>query len=191
MAVSSTLGDYLRARRELIHPDEVGLPAGERRRVPGLRREEVALLAGISVEYYLRLEQGRDQHPSAQVLDGIANALRLDPDAAAYLHGLARPLPVKRRRSPRPERVRTGVRDLIANWTTTPAYVQGRTLWARHDVRYKTSGLTPMLHPQVGPLDLRYEKFALPQASQMLITYHAEPGSESEQRLHLLATLAT
>jgi hypothetical protein len=66
-----------------------------------------------------------------------------------------------------------------------------RTLWARHDVRYRTSGLTPMLHPQVGPLDLRYEKFALPQAGQMLITYHAEPGSESEQRLRLLATLAT
>jgi hypothetical protein len=58
MAVSSTLGDYLRARRELIRPDEVGLPSGERRRVPGLRREEAALLAGISVDYYLRAPSG-------------------------------------------------------------------------------------------------------------------------------------
>lgn len=81
----STLGEYLRARRELVSPAEVGLPAGERRRVPGLRREEVALLAGISAEYYLRLEHGRDQHPSDQVLDSIAGALRLDPDSSAYL----------------------------------------------------------------------------------------------------------
>ena len=57
--------------------------------MPGLRREEVALLAGISVEYYLRLEQGRDQHPSDQVLDAIARALRLDPDAETYLRDLA------------------------------------------------------------------------------------------------------
>jgi hypothetical protein len=64
-----------------------------------------------------------------------------------------------------------------------------RTLWARHDVREKTSGLTRLLHPRVGPLDLRYEKLALPSACQVLITYHAEPGSESEQRLLLLATL--
>lgn len=64
-----------------------------------------------------------------------------------------------------------------------------RTLWARHDVRQKTSGLTRLLHPQVGPLDLRYEKLALPGAGQMLITYHADPGSDSEDRLRLLATL--
>jgi transcriptional regulator with XRE-family HTH domain len=91
MVVGSTLGEYLRARRELIRPGEVGLPEGERRRVPGLRREEVALLAGISAEYCLRLEQGRDQHPSDQVLDSIANALRLDSEAAAYLHAWQNP----------------------------------------------------------------------------------------------------
>jgi transcriptional regulator with XRE-family HTH domain len=270
VALSSTLGEYLRARRELIRPGEVGLPEGKRRRVPGLRREEVALLAGISAEYYLRLEQGRDQHPSDQVLNSIAGALQLDTEASAYLHSLAHPVPSRRRRPIRPERVSSSVRNLIDNWTTTPAYVHGRsldvlaanplavalspyfapgsntllaaflepemrvfyrdwdemtakvvpylrsvlgadvddprlinvigelslgserfrTLWARHDVRHRTSGLTRLLHPWVGHLDLRYEKLALPGASQMLITYHADPGSESEQRLHLLATLA-
>jgi hypothetical protein len=66
-----------------------------------------------------------------------------------------------------------------------------RTLWARHDVRQKTSGISRFLHPQVGPLDLHYEKLALPGApGQMLVTYHAEPGSPSYERLELLAHLA-
>jgi transcriptional regulator with XRE-family HTH domain len=74
---ASALGDYLRARREQVRPEDVGLDSGPRRRVPGLRREELAMLAGISVDYYLRLEQGRDKHPSSQVLDALARALRL------------------------------------------------------------------------------------------------------------------
>jgi transcriptional regulator with XRE-family HTH domain len=88
-ATASALGDFLRARREQIRPEDVGLDSGPRRRVPGLRREELAMLAGISVDYYLRLEQGRDEHPSAQVLDAIARALRLDVKAAEHLHRLA------------------------------------------------------------------------------------------------------
>ena len=86
---ANALGDYLRARRERVQPEDVGLVAGARRRVPGLRREELATLAGISSDYYLRLEQGRDKHPSAQVLDALARALQLDVDATAYLHQLA------------------------------------------------------------------------------------------------------
>ncbi len=87
--MSSPLGDFLRARRELITPPEVGLPPGTgMRRVPGLRREEVALLAGISAEYYLRLEQGRVDNPSVQVLDALAGALQLDPEGSAYLMAL-------------------------------------------------------------------------------------------------------
>jgi transcriptional regulator with XRE-family HTH domain len=86
---ANALGDYLRARREQVRPQDVGLVAGARRRVPGLRREELALLAGISSDYYLRLEQGRDKHPSAQVLDALARALRLDVKATEYLHQLA------------------------------------------------------------------------------------------------------
>jgi transcriptional regulator with XRE-family HTH domain len=269
--MGSRLGEYLRVRRERLRPDDVGLPAGARRRVSGLRREEVALLAGISAEYYLRLEQGRDRHPSEQVLDGLARALQLDTDAETYLHELARSGRTPRRRAPRPERVSPSVQSLIDNWTTTPALVHGRfmtvlaanavavalcpffapgvnslraaflepemrefyrdwdemtaktvaylrsiigagvddprlaeligelslsserfrTLWARQDVRQRTSGVTGLLHPQVGPLDLHYEKLALPSApDQMLVTYHAEPGSPSYERLQLLAHLA-
>jgi transcriptional regulator with XRE-family HTH domain len=88
---ASALGDYLRARREQLRPEDVGLVAGARRRVAGLRREELATLAGISAAYYLRLEQGRVTHPSAQVVDALATALRLDRRATAYLHDLAAP----------------------------------------------------------------------------------------------------
>src|SRR6478672_706911 len=90
MAPQSPLGDYLRARRGLVRPEHVGIPVGdERRRVVGLRRDEVAIRAGISTEYYLRLEQGRESHPSDQVLDALARALLLDEVAARYMQGLA------------------------------------------------------------------------------------------------------
>ena len=89
--MASALGDYLRARREQLRPEEVGLVAGKRRRVAGLRREELATLAGISSTYYLRLEQGRATSPSAQVVDALARALRLDARSTQYLHDLAAP----------------------------------------------------------------------------------------------------
>ena len=95
------LGDYLRARRELVTPADVGLPVHGLRRVPGLRREEVAMLAGISSEYYLRLEQGRDRNPSVQVLEALARVLRLDDTAMAYLLQLVAPKPRARARRPR------------------------------------------------------------------------------------------
>jgi transcriptional regulator with XRE-family HTH domain len=92
MAVeANALGDYLRARRQQVHPEEVGLVPGARRRVAGLRREELAMLAGISAEYYLRLEVGRDKHPSPQVLDALARALQLDAKATQHLRYLAAP----------------------------------------------------------------------------------------------------
>jgi transcriptional regulator with XRE-family HTH domain len=86
---ANALGDYLLARREQLRPEDVGLVAGMRRRVAGLRREEVATLAGISCAYYLRLEQGRDSHPSGQVVEALARALRLDLKATEYLRRLA------------------------------------------------------------------------------------------------------
>lgn len=88
-AKNNALGDYLRSRREQIRPEDVGLLGGSRRRVAGLRREELALLAGISSDYYLRLEQGRDKNPSAQVLEALARALQLDIKGTEYLHQLA------------------------------------------------------------------------------------------------------
>lgn len=88
VAEPKLLSTYLQARRELVAPATVGLPGGRGRRTPGLRREEVATLAGISVDYYMRLEKGRDTNPSPQVLSAIARVLQLDGPATAYLHGL-------------------------------------------------------------------------------------------------------
>src|SRR3954468_23982757 len=92
-AAMAELGDFLRTRRARLRPQDVGLPDHGRRRVPGLRREEIAQLAGVSVDYYVRLEQGRDIHPSDQVLDAIANALRLNEDERTHLNALVRPRP--------------------------------------------------------------------------------------------------
>jgi len=92
MAVeANALGEFLRARRQQVRPEDVGLVPGSRRRVAGLRREELALLAGISAEYYLRLEVGRDKHPSPQVLDALARALGLDAKATLHLRQLVAP----------------------------------------------------------------------------------------------------
>ncbi|WP_030907450.1 helix-turn-helix domain-containing protein [Streptomyces sp. NRRL F-5126] len=88
MESENELGDYLRARRAAVAPADVGLPDDGPRRVPGLRRDEVALLAGMSTDYYIRLEQGRERHPSEQVLRAIAGALRLDDAASAHLFRL-------------------------------------------------------------------------------------------------------
>jgi transcriptional regulator with XRE-family HTH domain len=121
------IGEYLRARRELVRPQDVGIPElSGRRRVTGLRREEVAMLAGVSSDYYVRLEQGRDQHPSQQVLDALARALQLDDDATAHLHRLATRPTRRRRKTPRPEKVPAGILQLISSWSQTPAYVHGR-----------------------------------------------------------------
>ncbi|MBX6355218.1 MAG: helix-turn-helix domain-containing protein [Micromonosporaceae bacterium] len=123
------LGEFLRARRELARPEQVGLRDDlGRRRVPGLRREEVAMLAGVSADYYVRLEQGRDKHPSEQVIEALARVLGLDDDAVAYMRELARPATRRRRAARRPERVSPGLSRLINSWTQTPALVLGRYL---------------------------------------------------------------
>ncbi|KQX75084.1 helix-turn-helix domain-containing protein [Aeromicrobium sp. Root472D3] len=126
MTAHSLLGDYLSARRALVRPDDVGLPALGRRRVEGLRREEVAMLAGISADYYLRLEQGRDHNPSAPVLESLARVLLLDETATAYLLALVAPRPRNRavRRGPR---VPDGILGLVAS-IGLPAHVESRHL---------------------------------------------------------------
>ena len=225
------------------------------------------MLAGVSVDYYVRLEQGRDQHPSPQVLDALARALQLDDDAISHLHTLAAPAARRRRgrSSPRPERVPAGIVRLISTWHETPAYVYGRymdvlaanplatalapyytpgenlvrvafldprlrdryedwdrttaatvaglralvgpdaddpelnalvgelsvrserfrQLWARHDARPKRSGTSQIQHPQLGTLELSYEKLPIPDTDrQTLCIYHAVPGSRSARRSH-------
>ncbi|MFB7507061.1 helix-turn-helix domain-containing protein [Streptomyces broussonetiae] len=124
---SNALGEFLRARRALVRPEDVGLPGGGLRRVPGLRREEVAMLSGISSDYYLRLEQGRDRNPSVQVLEAIARVLRLDADATAHLAGLAQDRPAGGIRPARRSRqVPPSLLQLIDGWPRHPAYVQNR-----------------------------------------------------------------
>jgi transcriptional regulator with XRE-family HTH domain len=88
--MSTPLGDYLRSRREATTPAAVGLPTGERRRTRGLRRSEVAALAGISVEYLVRIEQGRDRNPSVSVINALAGALRLDAADRKHLLDVAK-----------------------------------------------------------------------------------------------------
>jgi transcriptional regulator with XRE-family HTH domain len=269
MASENPIGEYLRARRELVRPEEVGLPDLGRRRVPGLRREEVAMLAGVSADYYVRLEQGRDQHPSEQVIEALGRALQLDEDAVAHLRRLTAPTARRRRPSRRVERVPAGILELLDALHETPSYVYGRyldvlaanplasalvpyyrvgvnlvrasfldpqidethgdrdrateaavaalraltgpdvddprleelvgelsvrserfrKLWARHDVKPKRSGRSRVEHPQVGTLDLGYEKLPIADADRLtLVLYHAEPGSKSAQALSLLAS---
>ena len=241
-----------------------------RRRVQGLRREETAMLAGISTEYYLRLERGRDTRPSEQVVDALAGALQLDEESRLYLHALAHPADKRRRRHRKPEKASPGLARLIEAWTT-PAFIQDRLhntlaanpmaialsptfapgrnsmralfldeamrdfyidwettavkviaglragtgpdvddpdlsslvgdlsvrsadfrrLWARQEVRTKGTGVSRVRHPQVGELELTYEKLTVQGTDgQLLIIYHAEPGSPSEERLALLEPLA-
>ena len=264
------LGDFLRARRELVQPESVGLPTSGVRRVAGLRREEVALLAGISSDYYLRLEQGRDRNPSVQVLEALGRVLQLDQAATDYLLSLAAPRPRHRQRRPKRETVPAGIRqlldvvglpafvegryfdvlaanalagalspnlrtgenrlrsvfldaaerDLYPDWgqatarlvagfresvgtdTDDPRFVQlvgelslssdrFRQLWARHEVKSREGMPTRLSHPQVGELTLNREKLAIGGTEgQMLVIYHAAPGTSSAEKLSLLASLA-
>jgi transcriptional regulator with XRE-family HTH domain len=264
---ANPLGSYLRARRGLVTPDQVGIPAGAHRRVPGLRREEVALLAGISADYYLRLERGRDKNPSPQVLGALGRVLRLDELEQEYLLSLAAPRPQKAPRRRRPERVPARLHHLLAS-VQVPAFVEGRafdvlasnelavalsprlqpgynrlrslltdpeeqafqqdwarsaegfiavfrkhngddldnprfvelvgelalsserfrTLWARHDVRDLDGGTTTVNHPVVGQLRLHRDK--LPVDNVLLVLYYADQGSESDEKLRLLASMA-
>jgi transcriptional regulator with XRE-family HTH domain len=125
---TSQLGDFLQTRRSQLRPDEAGVPTyGERRRVPGLRREELALLAGVSASYYARLEQGHSLNASPEVLDALARALRLDDSERRHLHDLARSAkPRSRDRRPAPERVTEATAQLLDVLGDVPAIVVGR-----------------------------------------------------------------
>ena len=136
------LADFLRSRRARVTPPEVGLPSGDRRRTPGLRRQEVAQLAGMSIDYYIRLEQGRGPHPSRQVLNALARALMLNQDERAHLFHLAgQPVDTPRIR----EDVPSGLLHLIAFLEEVPAYV----LDARYDIR----AWNPLASVLMGNLD--------------------------------------
>jgi transcriptional regulator with XRE-family HTH domain len=119
------LATFLRTRRDRLRPADVGLPGTGRRRTPGLRRQEVAQLAGISVDYYIRLEQARGPHPSRQVLAAIARALMLTADEREYLFRLADENPPA---TAGPSReISPGIRNLLDSLPETPAYVVAAT----------------------------------------------------------------
>lgn len=121
----SALGDFLRKRRSSLSPDDVGLPVGTRRRTAGLRREEVAQLANIGTSWYIWLEQGRDVHPSVQVLESLATALRLSPNERRHLFFLAgESLPPNL--SPQVEGIGLAYQRMLDDLNPNPAYVLGR-----------------------------------------------------------------
>jgi transcriptional regulator with XRE-family HTH domain len=125
------LREFLASRRARITPQQAGLPTyGGHRRVPGLRREEVALLAGVSVEYYIRLERGNAHGVSESVLEALARALQLDEAERAHLFDLARASSAtsRPRRRPAQQRVRPGVQQLLDAMTDVPAFVQNGRL---------------------------------------------------------------
>ncbi|KOX23147.1 MULTISPECIES: helix-turn-helix domain-containing protein [unclassified Streptomyces] len=131
MDPSAELSEFLRSRRARLKPQDVGLPEfGRHRRVPGLRREELAQLAGVSVAYYTRLEQGNGRNVSMEVLDSIARALRLSDTERAHLTHLAKPTVKKRQRAAisRPQQVRPGLLHLLDSMDGVPAVVLGRRL---------------------------------------------------------------
>ncbi|WP_018500992.1 helix-turn-helix domain-containing protein [Parafrankia discariae] len=122
---TNALGAYLRARRDLVMPQQAGIPDAGVRRVSGLRREEVAMLAGVSADYYLRLERGRDRNPSVQVLESIARVLQLDDDHFAHLLALVAEVPRQRKRRPRKETPPAGSLKLLDS-LMQPAFIEDR-----------------------------------------------------------------
>jgi transcriptional regulator with XRE-family HTH domain len=152
---TNRLGGYLRARRELVTPEQAGIPSGSRRRVPGLRREEVAMLAGISSDYYLRLERGRDRNPSPQVLTALARVLHLDEVEESYLLRLAQAAPFRPPRRSSPERVPSRLRELLAA-VGVPAFVEGKAF----DV-LASNPLAVALSPRLRPGENRLRSLLL------------------------------
>ncbi|AMM19327.1 XRE family transcriptional regulator [Frondihabitans sp. PAMC 28766] len=164
------LGDYLKARRELVQPADVGIQSLGLRRVPGLRREEVAMLAGISSDYYLRLEQGRDRNPSVQVLEALARVLQLDSAGVGYLVQLAQQRP---RRAPRARResVPSGILTLLDS-LDLPAFVEGRYF----DV-LASNPLAEALSPGMAKGANRMRAFFLDQRERDLYAPHWEQAA--------------
>lgn len=139
----NALGSFLRSRREKTDPARAGVVTHTRRRVSGLRREELALLAGVSPSYYTRLEQGRDRHPSREILQAIAAVLELDDAERSYLWSLAAPaLDTGGGPDRDGDAVRPGVLHLLRRWSDLPAFVTS----PRRDV-LATTALAPRLNP--------------------------------------------
>ncbi|MFF7632985.1 helix-turn-helix domain-containing protein [Kitasatospora sp. NPDC008050] len=163
------LGEFLLARRSRLSPADVGFPLSRARRVSGLRREEVAVLAGVSADYYARLEQGRERHPSGQVLDALARALHLDSDACWHAYRLAGLVP--RPEAPRPdeERVATELLRLMDSFPAAVAYVVNRRL----DILAANALADALLSPLADPRGMVRSLFCDPAARELFADWHA------------------
>lgn len=182
---------YLRARRAQLKPEDVGYPSDPGRRLTGLRRSEVAELAGISPEYYTRLEQGRSYQLSEQVLAGLCRALRLDGDAAAYFYRLALPEPPARQSRATPEISDTVLR-LVDQWSDVPVF-----LYDRNQDILMTNDLARELFPMVEPgsnsvmtvfempLELRTNEQwqRLARSTVAALRYHGDPADPRLQEI--------
>ncbi|MFG1709720.1 helix-turn-helix transcriptional regulator [Nonomuraea sp. M3C6] len=153
------LGSFLKSRRDRLSPEAVGLPPGTRRRVPGLRRDEVAYLANMSADYCTELEQGRGQCPSEPVLHALARALRLDPDETDHLFHLAGyPAPL----GAEPVQMQAALRQLMQRLEDTPAMV----ITDMHEVVVQNHAAQVLVGPQSGLTGIRasflYHWFTVP-----------------------------
>ena len=173
------LARFLRDRREALRPGDVGLPVGPRRRTPGLRREEVAELARMSVDYYVRLEQARSPRPSAQILDSLAKALHLVPAERTHLFRLAGAIP--RPPSGPPRQVSPNVAGLLRRLPDTAAIVTAAT--------YEVIAFNPLAEALLGDLSARpnlaRRRFLF--RDQILTTGHEEFGEIAVARLRAAA----
>jgi transcriptional regulator with XRE-family HTH domain len=171
-STGNALGDFLRASRAGLDPDDAGLVGGRgTRRVAGLRREEVAVLAGVSADYYARLEQGRERSPSAQVLDAIGRALHLDSDSRGHLYRLAGMNPNLRAGSSR-DLVDPALSTLLDSFPTSAAYVLGPTF----DVLATNLIAAALLSPfattgDEAPLNMLRVLFLHPQAKSVFLEW--------------------
>ncbi|MFD6274229.1 helix-turn-helix transcriptional regulator [Streptomyces sp. NPDC060209] len=161
------LGAFLRANRARTEPADVGLPAGGgSRRVEGLRREEVAVLAGVSVDYYARLEQGRERNPSSQVVDAVGRAMRLTPDARTHLFRLAGLHPALTSAAGR-DLVHPSLLNLLDAFPAAAAYV----LSPAFDVLAKNSVATALLSPFDGTSNMVRVLFQHPRAREVFVEW--------------------
>lgn len=182
----SSLGQFLRATRGRVTPAEVGLPDGHRRRVPGLRREEVAQLAAVSVDYYVRLEQGRETAPSTHVVDAIGGALLLDEHERTHLYRLSGLTPIRSEQTG--VTVDPDIQALLDEWGEHPAFVLGNAfdviaanLLAEqvflHFGRDRNLLLAMFLDPEHRQLYVEWRVIALNTVAGFRLLYAAQPDN--------------